>query len=136
MDTGSFINFEQPSSLIDRSEEHRETNWIAPIRLPNATKIPTTVKDTSLSGVRLAVPSFYVLPKNFMFKVVGRDFVCAVQLAWRRGDYAGVRIERVGKMASAQAGRPVESDEPTPTLRARRSRFSQSQIGFLRQRRC
>lgn len=125
MDIGSSTNFEQSSGHVARREERRETNWIALIRLPDGTEIPTTVKDISPSGAQLAVPSSYTLPERFMFKVIGRDFVCAVQMAWRRGDYAGVRIERVGKLASAQARRPVESAEPAAALRARRSRFSQ-----------
>jgi hypothetical protein len=125
MDIDSGTKFEQPTARVARREERRETNWIALIRLPDGTEIPTTVKDISPSGARLAVPSSYALPKSFMFKVIGRDFVCAVQLAWRRGDYAGVRIERVGKIASAPAKAPGLSVELTAALRARRSRFSQ-----------
>jgi hypothetical protein len=86
---------------VGRLEECRETNWIATIRLPDGTEIPTTVKGVSVSTARLVVPSSYALPQNFMFKVIGRDFVCAVRLAWRRGDHIGVRIERVAKVASA-----------------------------------
>ena len=125
MDTGNGIPSERPDAHVDRREERRETNWIALIRLPDGSEIPTTVKDISPSGARLAVPSSYVLPKSFMFKVVGRDFICAVQLAWRRGNYAGVRIERVEKIGANQARKPVESADPARGLRARRSRFSQ-----------
>ena len=90
----------QPRGPIDRREVRRETNWIALIRLPDGSEIPTIVKDISPSGARLAVPSSYSLPERFMFKVVGRDFVCAVRLAWRQGDYTGVQIERVGKIVA------------------------------------
>ncbi|MDN3571018.1 PilZ domain-containing protein [Methylobacterium longum] len=125
MDAGSNTKSERSGGHFDRGEERRDTNWIALIRLPDGTEIPTTVRDISASGARLAVPISYVLPKSFMFKVIGRDFICAVQLVWRRGDYAGVRIERVGKVPSMQARRPAESLDPGTTLRARRSRFSE-----------
>jgi hypothetical protein len=125
MDISSDTKSDQPSGHVDRREERRETNWIALIRLPDGTEIPTTVKDISPSGARLVVPSSYALPKSFMFKVIGRDFVCAVQLAWRRGDYAGVRIARVGKLTSDPKKAPTPSVEPIAALRARRSRFSQ-----------
>lgn len=91
-------DLQQSQPMIARCEERKATNWIALIRLADGTEIPTTVKDISPSGARLAVPSSYALPEFFMFKVVGRNFVFAVQLVWRSGDYAGVRIERVGKI--------------------------------------
>lgn len=124
MDTGSVIKSEQQGGHADRREERREPDWIALIRLPDGTEIPTTVKDISPSGARLTVPSSYTLPDQFMFKVVGRDFVCAVRLAWRRGDHIGVRIERVGKLAPTPTERSALSIEPSAVLRARRSRFS------------
>lgn len=116
---------DQSSGHVRRREERRETKWIALIRLPDGTEIPSTVRDISPSGARLAVPSSYALPQTFMFRVIGRDFVCAVQLAWRRGDYAGVRIARVGKLASALVKAPGPGVERAAALRARRSRFSQ-----------
>ena len=124
MEIDDVIWSKQQGSHVDRREERREPDWIALIRLPDGTEIPTTVKDISPSGARLTVPGSYTLPDQFMFKVVGRDFVCAVRLAWRRGDHIGVRIERVGKLAPAPAESPALSVDPSAVLRARRSRSS------------
>jgi hypothetical protein len=87
------------ASPVDRREDRNPTNWIAKIRLPDGTEIPCNVKDVSKSGAKVGIPSYHVLPETFMLRIIGRDFVCLVRLAWRRGDYAGVRIERVGKVA-------------------------------------
>ncbi|MCE4222698.1 PilZ domain-containing protein [Methylobacterium sp. C25] len=115
--------------MITRAEERRETNWIAMIRLADGTEIPCTVKDVSKSGARLGVPSKIELPDHFKFKVLGRDFVCAVKVAWRRGEYVGVTIEQVGKLKQPAA---KETPEPTAappeasnTIQARRSRFAE-----------
>ena len=94
-----------------RSEERKETNWIAKIRLFDGREIATSVKDISPSGARLAVPEGMELPERFMFRVIGRDFVCAVKVAWRRGSYVGVKIEKVGKLEPKPV-KPIE--EPVP----------------------
>ncbi|MCJ2012704.1 PilZ domain-containing protein [Methylobacterium sp. J-076] len=90
-----------------RREERKETNWIAKIRLFDGREIATSVKDISASGARLSVPEGMELPERFMFRVIGRDFVCAVKVAWRRGSHVGVRIERVGKLETKPAALPV-----------------------------
>lgn len=126
MDMGDVITSEQQSDPAGSREERREISWIALIRLQDGTEIPTIVKDISLSGAKLAVPESYALPERFMFKVIGRNFVCAVELAWRWGDYVGVRIEQVGKLPpSALKTVTSTTAKPTATLRARRSSFSQ-----------
>lgn len=103
---------------IARREERSPTNWIATIRLRDGTEIPCTVKDVSKSGAKIGVSSHQALPPVFMLRIIGRDFLCLVRLAWRRGDYAGVRIERVGKVpnpaqaaeaVSTPGGRPINS---------------------------
>lgn len=113
--------------MITRAEDRTETNWIAMIRLADGTEIPCTVKDVSKSGARLGVPSHCPLPDSFRFKVLGRDFVCSVRLAWRRGDAVGVVIEQIGKLkpptAKAEAV-PAPPPEPSRVIQARRSRFS------------
>ena len=91
---------------IARREERKTTNWIATIRLPDGREIPTMVRDISPSGARLGVPENVELPENFMFRVIGRDFICAVQLAWRRRCEAGVRIARIGKLPAASKMSP------------------------------
>ncbi len=88
---------------VQRRESRSPTNWIGMIRLLDGSEIPCTVKDVSPSGACLGVPASVSLPETFMLKVVGRDFVCLVRLAWRRSNLAGVRIERIGKLASKTA---------------------------------
>lgn len=89
------------AETIARREERSPTNWIATIRLRDGTEIPCTVKDVSKSGAKIGIPKGQDLPPVFMLRIIGRDFLCLVRLAWRRGDYAGVRIERVGKIPGA-----------------------------------
>ncbi|HJE23635.1 MAG TPA: PilZ domain-containing protein [Methylorubrum populi] len=87
---------------IARREERSATNWIAIIRLFDGTEIPCNIKDISKSGAKLGVPETYELPSSFMLKIVGRDFVLRVTLAWRRGNYAGVRIDRIAKLPQSE----------------------------------
>ena len=115
------------STITARVDERKDTNWIAMIRLLDGTEIPCNVRDISKSGAKLGVPESYILPKKFMFKVIGREFVCLVSLAWRRGDYAGVRIERVGKVetsVSVEEEKRVYEEKAVALMRARRSRFA------------
>lgn len=95
-----------PQEAVKRREDRNPTNWIATIRLRDGTEIPCNVKDVSKSGARIGVPAARVLPDTFMLRIIGRDFLCLVKLAWRRGNYAGVRIERVGKIPPASAAPP------------------------------
>ncbi|WP_246732880.1 PilZ domain-containing protein [Methylobacterium sp. BTF04] len=94
---------QESDSVVARREERNPTNWIATIRLRDGTEIACTVKDVSKSGARVGVPASQELPPVFTLRIVGRDFLCLVSLAWRRGDYAGVRIERIGKITAAVA---------------------------------
>ncbi|GEO99729.1 PilZ domain-containing protein [Methylobacterium haplocladii] len=121
-------NLGVPIAMIPRAEERRDTNWIAMIHLADGTEIPCTVKDISKSGARLGVPSHCALPESFRFRVLGRDFLCSVKLAWRRGEYVGVAIEQVGKLKpTAPKPEPVAPEPPpeaTQPIQARRSRYS------------
>lgn len=103
---------------VARREERNPTNWIATIRLRDGTEIPCTVKDVSKSGARIGLPASRELPPVFMLRIIGRDFLCLVRLAWRRGDYVGVRIERVGKVPVAA---PKVEPEPPAEVRATES---------------
>ena len=76
--------------------------------------VPCTVKDVSKSGAKIGVAKGQDLPPVFMLRIIGRDFLCLVHLAWRRGDFAGVRIERVGKIPVA-----VANKDATPAHEAR-----------------
>lgn len=102
-----------------------ETNWIGVIRTLEGVEIPCTVKDVSKTGARIGVPASYELPDSFMLKVVGKDFVCRVRLAWRRGHFVGVRIEQVGKIAPKPAtileGSHVAADTTYKAVGTRRS---------------
>lgn len=122
MDKGDITWSEQK---VDQADRH-ETSWITLTRLPDGTEIPTVAKDLTLSGARLAVPGSYDLPDSFMFKLIGRNFICAAQLEWRWGDNVGVRIDRVGKLPRPAMTAPASTSVgPTATLRARRSPSSQ-----------
>ncbi len=101
---------DKPDELVSRREDRNSTNWIATIRLADGSEIPCTVKDVSKSGAKIGVPGRQPLPDTFLLRVIGKDFLCRVRLAWRRGDYAGVRIERVGKVPVA----PPPPREPVP----------------------
>ena len=114
-------------SVIHRREERASTNWIALVRLADGTEVPCTVKDVSPSGARLGIPAAQTLPETFLLKVVGRDFICQVRLAWRRGNYVGVLIERIGKLPKKDA--PAEYTRETQAqnykaLGPRKSRIS------------
>ncbi len=107
---------EQPETAqhVARREPRNPTNWIATIRLLDGTEIPCNVKDVSKSGAKVGVPASQALPPVFMLRIIGRDFLCLVRLAWRRGNYAGVRIEKIGKVpAPAPAQDPIPATEET-----------------------
>ncbi|MEH3117371.1 MAG: PilZ domain-containing protein [Methylorubrum populi] len=114
------------AALVARREERASTNWIALIRLFDGTEIPCNVKDISKSGAKLGVPAAYELPATFMLRILGRDFVLRVNLAWRRGNYAGVRIERIAKLPVAEEKKaaPVEQVPDYHSIGTRRSRSS------------
>ncbi len=114
-----------------RREERKETNWIAKIRLFDGREIPTTVKDVSTSGARLVVPEEMELPERFMFRVIGRDFVCAVKLMWRRGAFVGVRIERVGKIEAKPAPVPEAPAPAAPSQTAGDSMHKRGRVSQL-----
>lgn len=114
------------ASLVARREERTLTNWIAMIRLFDGTEIPCNIKDISKSGAKLGVPEAYILPASFMLRILGRDFVLKVNLAWRRGNYAGVRIERIAKLPVPEEKKPatVEQTPNYSSIGSRRSRDS------------
>lgn len=118
---------EKAPSFAERPTRN-ETNWIGMIRTPEGIKIPCTVKDVSKTGAKIGVPASYTLPDSFMLKVVGMDFICRVKLAWRRGHFAGVLIEQVGKIVTKQASaleRTREAvDTSYKTIGTRRSKMS------------
>ncbi len=112
-----------------RREARTATHWIAVIRLLDGTEIPCNVKDVSVSGAKLGVPESVALPDTFMLKVLGRDFVCLVKLVWRRDNWTGVRIERVGKLpspdkASAPEPRRTTDESGYKSLKTSRSKVS------------
>ena len=104
------------AAQVARRDARSDTNWIATIRFRDGTELPCTVKDVSKSGAKIGVPASCALPDVFMLRIIGRDFLCLVRLAWRRGDYAGVRIERVGKVPAPVA--KVEAADSVPVAPA------------------
>ncbi|POR40270.1 hypothetical protein CRT23_24795 [Methylobacterium sp. V23] len=63
-----------------------------------------------------------------MLKILGKDFVCRVSLAWRKGNFVGVHIEQFGKIAPR--GERIEDTKAQATdasykaIGIRRSRVS------------
>jgi len=116
-----------PASFGERPPRN-ETNWIGIIRTSEGIEIPCIVKDVSKTGAKIGVPASYTLPDSFMLKVVGKDFICRVKLAWRRGHFAGLLIEQVGKIAPKPAltseGPPVVTDTSYKAVGTRRSKVS------------
>jgi hypothetical protein len=117
-----------PSASFGERAPRNETNWIGLIRTLEGVEIPCTVKDVSKTGAKIGVPASYELPDSFMLKVVGKDFVCRVKLAWRRGHFAGLIIEQVGKIAPRPSAAPeaprVIADTGYKAVGTRRSRVS------------
>jgi len=115
------------SVSIERAPRN-ETNWIATIRTFDGAEIPCTVKDISKTGARIGLPSSCQLPDSFMLKVIGKDFVCRVSLAWRKGNFVGVHIEQFGKVASkvrnVEEAKSQAHDASYKAIGARRSRVS------------
>ena len=116
-----------PSPFIERAAR-TETDWIALIRTSEGIEIPCSVKDVSNTGAKIGVPASYHLPDSFMLKVVGKDFICRVTLAWRKGNYAGVRIEKVGKLTpkvdQTHEANELTSDHSYKAIGTYRSRVS------------
>ncbi|MDO9425683.1 MAG: PilZ domain-containing protein [Methylobacterium sp.] len=122
----------ESATQVARREARSETNWIATIRFRDGTELPCTVKDVSKSGARIGIPADCVLPDVFMLRIIGRDFLCLVRLAWRRGAYAGVRIERVGKVPAPAA--PTEASAPVSPAVAVASQDTGAPAGLRRTR--
>lgn len=114
-----------PAALPERALR-KETNWIAILRTPDGIELPCTVKDISATGARIGLPSSYELPENFLLKVVGKDFLCRVKLAWRKGNFVGVHIEQFGKIpqkVDQEAVAPRSASDPSyKAIGTRRSR--------------
>ena len=122
----------ESATQLARREARSETNWIATIRFRDGTEVPCTVKDVSKSGAKIGVPASFALPDVFMLRIIGRDFLCLVRLAWRRGDYVGVRIERVGKVPTPAA--QVEASVSVPAATAAEPQNTASTGGLRRAR--
>jgi hypothetical protein len=119
--------FDNNSDVIARAPR-ADTNWIAIIRTLDGVEIPCNVKDVSKTGARIGVPASCPLPDVFMLKIVGKDIVCRVSLAWRKGNFVGVHIEQFGKVAprveKAVETRQQTADASYKAIGVRRSRMS------------
>ena len=119
--------FDDSSNVIARAPR-ADTNWIAIIRTLDGVEIPCNVKDVSKTGARIGVPASCPLPDIFMLRIVGKDIVCRVSLAWRKGNFVGVHIEQFGKVVP-KAEQAVETrqqiaDASYKAIGVRRSRVS------------
>lgn len=97
------VGLGEGKSIADRREERVEANLLGCIRLEDGTEIACSIRDVSKSGAKLGVPRGCVLPRAFLFRINGRDFIFQVRLAWQREPYAGVRIERIVRLSSLAA---------------------------------
>ena len=122
---------EPDRSYVERKEERRPASWLAMIRLPDGEEIPSSVKDISPSGARLAVPERYDLPPVFAFRIIGKDFVLRARLAWRRDGYAGIEILKVGRLPTTAPG---AHSSGTPSSGARNEPGRPSGASRLRER--
>lgn len=113
------------SDVIARAPR-AETNWIAIIRTLDGIEIPCNVKDVSKTGARIGIPASCPLPDVFLLKIVGKDIVCRVSLAWRKGNFVGVHIKQFAKIApkigNAGVAGAQTTDAPYKAIGVRRSR--------------
>ncbi|UYW25888.1 PilZ domain-containing protein [Methylorubrum extorquens] len=101
--------------IQNRASERTDVNWISIIRLPSGAEIPCSIKDVSSSGMKVVLPSDVAIPDTFNMRVVGRDLIFNVQMAWRRGHFVGLTILKIGKLpASKQI--PAGDAEASTTL--------------------
>ncbi|MCK2052865.1 PilZ domain-containing protein [Methylobacterium sp. 37f] len=103
---------DQDAALHEDRASRSKTEWIGLIRTQEGTEIPCSVKDVSATGAKLSVSENIQLPYEFMLKVVGMDYVCAVALAWRVGNLVGVRIVKFAKLVPKRV-LPADSHEAT-----------------------
>lgn len=106
---------------VERSEPRNPSNWIAVAVMPDGTEVPCNVKDVSKTGARIGMPESVILPEKFRLRILGKDVSCLVRVAWRRGDYAGLRIDSVARTSVIEAPRPapVAKDVPAPPAAAK-----------------
>jgi hypothetical protein len=84
--------------ISKRAQERKNVEWISVIRLVDGAEIPCTIKDVSVSGMRLVLADTIPLPEVFVIKVIGRDLVFQVRQVWRRQHQAGLSIIKIGKL--------------------------------------
>ena len=128
MSHDTHMTAEQAPASFGERPPRNETDWIGIIRTADGVEIPCTVKDVSRTGAKIGVPASYSLPDSFMLKVVGKDFICRVKLAWRRGHFAGLLIEQIGKITPKPDPAPESTrgmaDTSYKAIGTRRSRVS------------
>lgn len=76
-----------------------DTNWAGVIRTTDGLEIGCKIKNVSKTGAKIAVSEAYHLPETFMLKF-GKDFVLRVRLAWRKGNFAGLKVEQITKLSA------------------------------------
>ena len=99
------------SDITQRRDDRTSVDWIGMIRLVDGGEIPCTIKDVSRSGMKLTAPQDHPLPETFTLKVVGRNLVFRVRLAWRREHQVGVQIEQIARLPKEAPAEPAPRPE-------------------------
>lgn len=55
------------------------------------------IKNVSKTGAKIEISEAYFLPETFMLRF-GKNFVCRVRLAWRKGKFSGLKVEEITKL--------------------------------------
>ncbi|WP_338018962.1 PilZ domain-containing protein [Methylorubrum extorquens] len=76
-------------------------------------ELPCSIKDVSSSGMKVALPSDVAIPDTFNMRVVGRDLIFNVRLAWRRGHFVGLTILKIGKLPAPKRAPSTDAAEST-----------------------
>ena len=105
---GSAMPDEGNGAVVERREEQRGTSWPAQIRLEDGTELPCLIKDVSRSGAKIALPAAFPLARTFLLRIDERGVFLKVRLAWRRGSFCGMRIERVSRLLGHNGDAPSE----------------------------
>jgi len=89
-----------PAEILNAFAERSprsETDWPGAIRTSDGLEIQCKIKNVSKTGAKVEVSEAYYLPETFLLKF-GKNFVCRVRLAWRRGRFTGLKVEQISKI--------------------------------------
>ncbi|WP_143103661.1 PilZ domain-containing protein [Methylobacterium gossipiicola] len=90
------IASEMIDPFIERSPR-KDADWPGFIRTADGSEIECRIKNVSKTGARIEVSEVHFLPDTFLLKF-GKNFVCRVRLAWRKGKSSGLKVEQITKL--------------------------------------